>query len=171
MAKLSVTDVPVKGKRVLVRVDFNVPLDENLNISDESRILGALPTIKYLVENGAKTILCSHLGRPKGKVVPEMSLAPVAKRLAELLPNVKVAFASDSVGEDAKQRLSNSARAKFSCLKTFASAKRKRRMIPNLQRNLHPLRMFLCPMLSERFTEHMLQPRALRIICPPFAVS
>ena len=62
MAKLSVTDVPVKGKRVLVRVDFNVPLDENLNISDESRILGALPTIKYLVENGAKTILCSHLG-------------------------------------------------------------------------------------------------------------
>ena len=56
MAKLSVTDVPVKGKRVLVRVDFNVPLDENLNISDESRILGALPTIKYLVENGAKTI-------------------------------------------------------------------------------------------------------------------
>ena len=104
MAKLSVTDVPVKGKRVLVRVDFNVPLDENLNISDESRILGALPTIKYLVENGAKTILCSHLGRPKGKVVPEMSLAPVAKRLAELLPNVKVAFASDSVGEDAKTK-------------------------------------------------------------------
>lgn len=104
MAKLSVTDVPVKGKRVLVRVDFNVPLDENLNISDESRILGALPTIKYLVENGAKTILCSHLGGPKGKVVPEMSLAPVAKRLAELLPNVKVAFASDSVGEDAKTK-------------------------------------------------------------------
>lgn len=67
MAKLSVTDVPVKGKRVLVRVDFNVPLDENLNISDESRILGALPTIKYLVENGAKTILCSHLGQAEGK--------------------------------------------------------------------------------------------------------
>lgn len=104
MAKLSVTDVPVRGKRVLVRVDFNVPLDENLNITDESRIIGALPTVRYLVDNGAKTILCSHLGRPKGKFVPEMSLAPVAKRLAELLPEVKVTFANDIIGEDAKKK-------------------------------------------------------------------
>ncbi len=104
MTKLSVTDVPVRGKRVLVRVDFNVPLDENLKITDESRIVGALPTIRYLVENGAKTILCSHLGRPKGKFVPEMSLAPVAKRLAELLPDTNVIFASDIIGEDAKKK-------------------------------------------------------------------
>lgn len=104
MAKMTVTDVPVKGKRVLVRVDFNVPLDKDLNITDESRIVGALPTIRYLVENEAKVILCSHLGRPKGKIVPEMSLAPVAKRLAELLPDVKVTFAHDVIGEDAKKK-------------------------------------------------------------------
>ncbi|MBQ1684506.1 MAG: phosphoglycerate kinase, partial [Clostridia bacterium] len=104
MTKLSVTDVPVRGKRVLVRVDFNVPLDENLVITDESRIVGALPTVRYLIENGAKTILCSHLGRPKGKFVPEMSLAPVAKRLAELLPGVNVIFANDIIGEDAKKK-------------------------------------------------------------------
>ena len=106
MTKLSVTDVPVRGKRVLVRVDFNVPLDENLVITDESRIVGALPTVRYLIENGAKTILCSHLGRPKGKFVPEMSLAPVAKRLAELLPGVNVIFANDIIGEDAKKKAS-----------------------------------------------------------------
>ena len=106
MSKLSVTDVPVKGKRVLVRVDFNVPLNDKLEITDESRITGALPTVKYLIENGAKTILCSHLGRPKGAFVPEMSLAPVAKRLAELLDGVKVSFASDIIGEDAKKKVS-----------------------------------------------------------------
>ncbi|MBR3298375.1 MAG: triose-phosphate isomerase [Clostridia bacterium] len=105
MSKLSVTDVPVKGKRVLVRVDFNVPLNDKLEITDESRIAGALPTVKYLIENGAKTILCSHLGRPKGAFVPEMSLAPVAKRLAELLPGVKVGFASDIIGDDAKKKV------------------------------------------------------------------
>lgn len=104
MAKLSINDVPVEGKRVLVRVDFNVPLDANQEITDESRILGALPTITYLVEHGAKTILCSHLGRPKGKVVPEMSLAPVAKRLAELLPDTKIIFANDVIGDDAKAK-------------------------------------------------------------------
>ncbi len=106
MNKLTVKDVCVKGKRVLVRVDFNVPLNKELGIDDESRILGALPTIKYLVENGAKVILCSHLGRPKGKFVPEMSLAPVAKRLAELLPGVKVTFANDIIGEDAAKKVS-----------------------------------------------------------------
>ncbi|MCR5809732.1 MAG: triose-phosphate isomerase [Clostridiales bacterium] len=105
MNKLTVKDIAVTGKRVLVRVDFNVPLDKELNITDESRILGALPTIKYLVDHGAKVILCSHLGRPKGKFVPEMSLAPVAKRLAELLPGVKVAFAADVIGEDAKAKV------------------------------------------------------------------
>ena len=105
MNKMTVKDVNVTGKRVLVRVDFNVPLDKELNITDESRILGALPTIRYLLGRGAKVILCSHLGRPKGKFVPEMSLAPVAKRLAELLPETKVVFANDIIGEDAKAKV------------------------------------------------------------------
>ena len=105
MNKLTVKDINVAGKRVLVRVDFNVPLNKECEITDESRITGALPTIKYLLENGAKVILCSHLGRPKGKFVPEMSLAPVAKRLAELLPGTKVVFANDIIGEDAKAKV------------------------------------------------------------------
>jgi len=97
--KLSVTDLDVRGKRVLVRVDFNVPLDENGNITDDTRIKAALPTIKYLMDNGAKTILMSHLGRPKGNVVPELSLAPAATRLGELLGK-DVPLAPDCVGDN-----------------------------------------------------------------------
>ncbi len=100
MNKKTVRDVDVKGKKVLVRVDFNVPMDENLEITDENRILGALPTIRYLVDQGARTILCSHLGRPKGEVNPKFSLAPVAKRLSELLGQ-PVKMARDVIGQDA----------------------------------------------------------------------
>ena len=99
--KKSVRDIDVRGKRVLVRCDFNVPQDENLNITDETRILGALPTIKYLRENGAKVILCSHLGRPKGQFIEKYSLAPVAKRLSEHL-GCEVAMAKDVIGDSAK---------------------------------------------------------------------
>ncbi len=100
--KKSIEDIQVKGKSVLVRCDFNVPLDGE-KITDESRIIGALPTIKYLKENGAKLILCSHLGKPKGEYKPELSLAPVAKRLSELL-DAEVVFNSeaDVVGEKTK---------------------------------------------------------------------
>ena len=98
--KKSIEDIDVKGKKVLVRCDFNVPQDENLNITDETRILGALPTIKYLKEHGAAVILCSHLGRPKGQVNPKYSLAPVAKRLSELL-GCEVKMAEDVIGESA----------------------------------------------------------------------
>ena len=83
--KVTVDDINVKGKKVLVRVDFNVPLDENKNITDETRINAALPTIKYLLDNGAAVILCSHLGKPKGEPKPALSLAPVAKKLSEKL--------------------------------------------------------------------------------------
>ncbi len=102
--KKSVEDVNVSGKRVLVRCDFNVPLDENRNITDETRIDGAMPTIKYLIDNGAKVILCSHLGKPKGEPKPELSLAPVAKKLSEKLGK-DVVFAADAtvVGENAKK--------------------------------------------------------------------
>lgn len=80
----TITDLSVDGKRVLIRVDFNVPLDAHQNITDDTRIRGVLPTLSYVLEHNAKVIICSHLGRPKGKVVPEMSLGPVAKRLGEL---------------------------------------------------------------------------------------
>ncbi|MDO5022865.1 MAG: phosphoglycerate kinase [Eubacteriales bacterium] len=102
MSKKTVRDINPQGKLVLMRADFNVPMDENLNITDESRILGALPTIKFLLEKGARLVLGSHLGRPKGQVNPKYSLAPVAKRLSELL-NQEVKMAKDVVGEDAKK--------------------------------------------------------------------
>lgn len=98
MSKLGVRDVAVADKRVLVRVDFNVPLTEAGQVSDDTRIVAALPTIHYLVENQAKVILMSHLGRPKGKVDLKYSLQPVATRLSELLGR-PVAFAADCVGE------------------------------------------------------------------------
>lgn len=104
MNKRSIEDIQdLKGKRVLMRVDFNVPMDkETGEITDETRIMGALPSIKYLYEHGAKVILCSHLGRPKGEFNMKFSLAPVAKRLGELV-DTKVIMAKDVVGEDAKK--------------------------------------------------------------------
>lgn len=98
MEKKSVRDVDVQHKTVLLRVDFNVPLDENGNITNDSRIQGAIPTITYLLENDAKVVLVSHLGRPKGQFVDSMSLKPVAKRLGEIL-NQEVLFIPDCVGE------------------------------------------------------------------------
>ncbi|MCF6271491.1 MAG: phosphoglycerate kinase [Melioribacteraceae bacterium] len=106
MNKLTIDDVQLKGKRVLVRVDFNVPLDENQNITDDKRITSALPTIKKIIADGGKTILMSHLGRPKGEVKSEFSLKPVAEKLSELLSK-DVKFASDSVGEEVKKTVSN----------------------------------------------------------------
>lgn len=101
--KKSIDDINVNGKRVLVRCDFNVPLQEG-KITDENRLVAALPTIKKLIADGGKIILCSHLGKPKGEPKPELSLAPVAKRLSELLGQ-EVKFAADAnvVGENAKK--------------------------------------------------------------------
>ena len=100
--KKTIEDVQVKGKKVLVRCDFNVPLDADKNITDETRINAALPTIKYLLDNGAAVILCSHLGRPKGEFNMKYSLAPVAKRLSEKL-GFEVKLAKDVIGPDAKK--------------------------------------------------------------------
>lgn len=104
--KKSLEDIQVKGKRVLVRCDFNVPIVEG-KITDENRLLGAIPTIEYLVNHNAKVILCSHLGKPKGEPKPEFSLSPVAARLSELL-NKNIIFAADDnvVGDKAKTAIS-----------------------------------------------------------------
>ena len=106
MNKKTIKDIDLKGKKVFVRCDFNVPLDENGNITDNRRIVGALDTIKYLLDQNCKIILCSHLGRPKGEVKPEFSLAPVAKELSKLLGK-EVKLAKDVIGENAKELTSN----------------------------------------------------------------
>ena len=101
MKKLSIDNVDLKNKRVLVRVDFNVPLDENLQITDDIRITSSLPTIKKIISEGGKAILMSHLGRPKGKVNLKYSLKPAAERLGKLLDK-NVTLAPDCVGEEVK---------------------------------------------------------------------
>ena len=106
MSKKTIKDIDLKGKKVLVRCDFNVPMDEERNITDNTRIVAALPTIKYLLENNCAIILCSHLGRPKGEFKPEFSLEPVSKELSKLLDK-EVIMAKDVIGEDAKQKAEN----------------------------------------------------------------
>ncbi len=101
MPKLSIADLNLKDKRVLVRVDFNVPLDENLNITDDIRIVSSLPTINKIISDGGKAILMSHLGRPKGKVNPKYSLKPAAERLGKLLGK-NVTLAPDCIGNEVK---------------------------------------------------------------------
>ncbi|BDQ01585.1 phosphoglycerate kinase [Ignavibacterium sp.] len=105
MNKLTIDKVELKGKRVLVRVDFNVPLDENLNITDDTRIVESLPTIKKIISEGGKAILMSHLGRPKGGPNPKYSLKPTAKRLSELLGK-EVKLAPDCIGDEVKAMVS-----------------------------------------------------------------
>ncbi len=107
MDKITIRDVEVNGKRVLVRVDFNVPLDiKTGEITDDSRIKATLPTIDYLIDHGAKVILCSHLGRPKGKVVSELSLAVVARRLSQILRQ-PVELAKDCIGPEVEKMVEN----------------------------------------------------------------
>ena len=106
MNKKTVKDIDLKGKKVFVRCDFNVPMDENQNITDNTRIVAALPTIKYLLEQNCKIVLASHLGRPKGEFKPEFSLAPVAKELSKLLGK-EVIMAKDVVGQDAMAKAEN----------------------------------------------------------------
>ena len=103
MNKLTIRDIHCAGKKVLVRVDFNVPLDDKCKITDDTRIVESLPTIRKILADGGRAILCSHLGRPKGKPVPDMSLRPVAEHLADILGK-PVKFAADCVGPEAEQK-------------------------------------------------------------------
>lgn len=106
MNKKTIKDIDLKDKKVLVRCDFNVPMDENQNITDNRRIVSAIPTIKYLLDQNCALILCSHLGRPKGEVKPEYSLKPVAKELSKQL-GFEVIMAKDVIGEDASLKAKN----------------------------------------------------------------
>ena len=106
MSKKTVRDIELTGKKVFVRCDFNVPMDENQKITDNRRIVAAVPTIKYLIEQNCKIILSSHLGRPKGEFKPEYSLAPVAEELSKQLGQ-EVFMAKDVVGESAKTLAAN----------------------------------------------------------------
>ncbi len=104
MAKKTIEDVNVNGKRVLVRVDYNVPLTPEGTVAEVKRIVASLPTVEYLLKNGAKVILCSHLGRPKGEPKPEFSLKPVAAALKKLLPGTRIDFAADCIGPEAQEK-------------------------------------------------------------------
>ncbi|WZL71725.1 phosphoglycerate kinase [Clostridiaceae bacterium 35-E11] len=140
MNKKNIEDVKVKGKRVLVRCDFNVPMDENKNITDDIRIKGALPTIKYLVNQEAKVILMSHLGRPKGEPNKKYSLEPVAERLAQLL-HQEVIFAEDEevVGASAKQAIEEMKNGEVVLLENVRFRKEEEKNDPQFSKELASL--------------------------------
>ena len=144
--KKSVDDINVKGKKVLVRCDFNVPLQDG-KITDENRLVAALPTIKKLIADGGKVILCSHLGKPKGEPKPELSLAPVAVRLSELLgQEVKFAADPEVVGPNAKAAVAE--------MRTHVIAQKKQRTETNSAKNLLLFVMYLLMMHLVQLTEH-----------------
>ena len=134
MNKKTIEDVQVNGKRVLVRVDFNVPMD-GTKITDENRIVGALPTIQYLVKNGAKVVLCSHMGRPKGEFNMKYSLAPVAARLSVLLGQ-EVKMAKDVIGEDADRVVASLQDGEVALLENLRFHKEEEKNDPDFAKKL-----------------------------------
>lgn len=138
MKKMSIDQVDLKGKRVLVRVDFNVPLDENLKITDDIRITSALPTIKKIIVEGGRCILMSHLGRPKGGPNPKYSLKPVAVRLGELL-DMDVKFAPDCIGDQVKAIVSSMNNGEVLLLENLRFHPEEEKNIPEFARQLAEL--------------------------------
>lgn len=133
--KMSVEDIDVKGKRVIARVDFNVPLDSAGNITDDKRIVAAVPTIKYLIRNGAKTILVSHLGRPKNGFEPKFSMKPAAVRLSELLGQ-EVVLAADVIGDDAKAKAAALKDGQVMMLENVRFHKEEEKNVPEFTKEL-----------------------------------
>ncbi len=138
--KLTIRDIQNwQGKRALVREDFNVPLDAQLHITDDTRIREALPTLQYLTGQGAKVVIMSHLGRPKGKPSPEFSLAPVAKRLQELLPDTKVHFAATSLAEDTQAKIAQMGNGEILLLENIRFEPGEEKNDPELAKQLAAL--------------------------------
>ena len=165
MMKKTVEDIPVKGKRVIVRVDFNVPLDKKTGaITDDKRIQGALPTIRYLTGQGAKVILVSHLGRPKNGPEAKFSLKPVAERLAELLGQ-PVVLAADVIGDDARAKAAALAEGDVMVLENVRSIKKKPATILFSPANWPASPTFSLMMLSALPTVLMPQQPGLLISC------
>ena len=135
MNKKTVKDIDLKNKKVFVRCDFNVPIDENGKITDNRRIVASLDTIKYLLDQNCKVILCSHLGRPKGEVKPELSLAPVAKELSKLLGK-EVKLAKDIIGESAKELTSNMKNGEIVLLENVRFDPREEKNDPEFSKEL-----------------------------------
>ena len=138
MNKKTIRDVDIKGKRVLLRVDYNVPLDEAMKITDDTRIQKSLPTIRYLIENGAKVILMSHLGRPKGQVVDKYRLDPVAKRLGELLGK-KVLKLNEIYSEEVLQAVNSLADGEVMMIDNLRFDPREEKNDPEFSRMLASL--------------------------------
>lgn len=156
MSKKTIKDIDLKGKKVLVRCDFNVPMDEERNITDNTRIVAALPTIKYLLENNCAIILCSHLGRPKGEFKPEFSLEPVSKELSKLLDK-EVIMAKDVIGEDAKQKAENLKPGQIMLLENVRFHREETDNNPEFAKQLASMAEIYVMMLLEQHIEHMLQ--------------
>lgn len=165
--KMTVEDFDVKGKRVLVRCDFNVKM-ENGVITSDKRIVASLPTIQYLIKNGAKVILCSHLGRPKGQVNPEFSMKPVAARLSELL-GLKVKMADDVVGPSAQALAASLKDGEVMLLENVRFEPGETKNDPELSKAFASLADLYVMMLSVQRTELILQLPALPHIFPQHA--
>ena len=131
----NIRDLDIKGKKVLIRVDFNVPLDKDRNVTSDSRILGALPTINHALAENAKLIICSHLGRPKGQRMEEFSLAPVAKRLSQLISR-EVKLASDCIGKDVEDMVAVMADGDVILLENLRFHKEETANDPDFSQNL-----------------------------------
>jgi phosphoglycerate kinase len=138
MNKKTIDDVSLKGKKVLVRVDFNVPLDDKQNITDDTRIRESLPTIKKIIADGGKAILMSHLGRPKGEKKPEYSLKPTVARLSELL-GIQVKFAPDCKGEEAKATVDSMKDGEVCILENLRYYKDEEKNVPEFAKELASL--------------------------------
>lgn len=165
--KMTVEDFDVKGKRVLVRCDFNVKM-ENGVITSDKRIVASLPTIQYLIKNGAKVILCSHLGRPKGQVNPEFSMKPVAACLSELL-GLKVKMADDVVGPSAQALAASLKDGEVMLLENVRFEPGETKNDPELSKAFASLADLYVMMLSVLRTELILQLPALPHIFPQHA--